>query len=59
MKTMTIRPMTVSVEYIENRRRINRIALALVAAFLLCADLYSISQVLASMQRQAEIAARV
>jgi hypothetical protein len=51
--------MTVSREYIEQRRRINRVALALVAAFLLCADIVAVAKALSSMERQAEIAARV
>lgn len=59
MQHITIRPMTVSREYIEQRRRINRVALALVAAFLLCADVVAAAKVLSSMERQAEIAARV
>jgi len=59
MQHITIRPMTVSREYIEQRRRINRVALALVAAFLLCADIVAVAKVLSSMESQAEIAARV
>jgi hypothetical protein len=59
MQHITIRPMTVSREYIEQRRRINRVALAFVAAVLLCADIVAAAKVLSSMERRAEIAARV
>lgn len=59
MQNINIRPMTLSADCLEHRRRQDLLVLALIAALLMCWNAVAVSCCLIEMQRVADIEDRV